>query len=55
LGIPVGDILWDGTGTDNRFNDDVPSFPPLLPGNGWPGFIRRGYGNILTFLIGLIA
>ena len=55
LGIPVGDILWDGSGNNNRFNDDVPSFPPLLPGDGWPGFIQRGYGNILSFLIGLVA
>ena len=55
LGIPVGDILWDGSGSNNRFNDDVPSFPPLLPGNGWPGFIQRGYGNILSFVIGLVA
>ncbi len=55
LGIPVGDILWDGSGSNNRFNDDVPSFPPLLPGDGWPGFIQRGYGNILSFVIGLVA
>jgi parallel beta-helix repeat protein len=55
LGIPVGDILWDGSGNNNRFNDDVPSFPPLLPGDGWPGFVRRGYGNILSFVIGLLA
>jgi hypothetical protein len=51
----VGDILWDGSGSDNRFNDDVPSFPPILPGDGWPGFVRRGYGNILSFVIGLLA
>jgi parallel beta-helix repeat protein len=55
LGIPVGDILWDGSGSDNRFNDDVPSFPPILPGDGWPGFVRRGYGNLLSFVIGLVA
>jgi parallel beta-helix repeat protein len=55
LGIPVGDILWDGSGSNNRFNDDVPSFPPLLPGDGWPDFVRRGYGNILSFVIGLLA
>jgi parallel beta-helix repeat protein len=55
LGIPVGDILWDGSGSDNRFNDDVPSFPPILPGDGWPGFVRRGYGNLLSFVIGLLA
>lgn len=52
LGIPTADILWDGTGMDNRFNEDTASsFPPLVPGDGWPSFVRRGYGNILDFLI----
>lgn len=56
LGIPVGDILWDGTGSGNRFNErDASSFPPLLPGNGWPRFARQAYSNILAFLIGLVA
>ncbi|RMH00366.1 MAG: hypothetical protein D6706_04010 [Chloroflexi bacterium] len=56
LGIPVGDILWDGSGNNNRFNEEnATSFPPLLPGDGWPGFVRRGYGNILNFLIGLVS
>jgi cytochrome c peroxidase len=52
LGIPTADILWDGTGMDNRFNEEgASSFPPLVPGDGWPSFARRGYGNILDFLI----
>jgi cytochrome c peroxidase len=56
LGIPVGDVLWDGSGVGNRFNEEgISSFPPLLPGNGWPGFVQRAYGNILNFLIGLIG
>ena len=56
LGIPVGDLLWDGSGVGNRFNEEgISSFPPLLPGNGWPGFVQRAYGNILNFLIGLIG
>lgn len=56
LGIPVGDILWDGTGANNRFNESgATGFPPLLPGDGWPGFVRQGYGNILSWLLGLVA
>ncbi|MCB9431844.1 MAG: right-handed parallel beta-helix repeat-containing protein [Ardenticatenaceae bacterium] len=56
MGIPVGDILWDGSGQGNRFNEDnATSFPPLLPGTGWPGFVQRGYGNLLTWVIGLVA
>ena len=56
LGVPVGDVLWDGSGVGNRFNEEgISSFPPLLPGNGWPGFVQRAYGNILNLLIGLIG
>ncbi len=52
LGIPTADILWDGTGINNRFNEEGAStFPPLVPGDGWPNFVRRGYGNILNFLV----
>ena len=56
LGVPVGDILWDGSGRDNRFDEqDASSFPPLLPGNGWPAFVRQAYGNVLNFVIGLLS
>ncbi|MFZ1399080.1 MAG: parallel beta-helix domain-containing protein [Candidatus Promineifilaceae bacterium] len=52
LGIPTADILWDGTGMNNRFNEQsASSFPPLVPGDGWPNFVRRGYTNILGFLV----
>ncbi|MCA9973734.1 MAG: right-handed parallel beta-helix repeat-containing protein [Anaerolineales bacterium] len=53
LGIPAADVMWDGSGTDNRFNEEGASyFPNVLPGEGWPGFLRRAYGNVLTFLVG---
>ncbi len=56
LGIPAGDILWDGSGSNNRFNEPGASgFPPLLPGDGWPALLRRGYGNVLNFVIGLVT
>jgi parallel beta-helix repeat protein len=56
LGIPAGDILWDGSGNNNRFNEEnASSFPPLLPGNDWPRFVRRGYVNLLNGLIGLVS
>lgn len=46
LGIPAGDILWDTTGANNRFDESgATSFPPLLPGNSWPAFARNAYGN----------
>ncbi len=56
LGIPSGDILWDTTGANNRFNESgVSSFPPLLPGDGWPGFVRNAYGNFWRVLVSLIG
>ncbi len=46
LGIPAGDILWDTTGANNRFDESgATSFPPVLPGDNWPEFARNAYGN----------
>ncbi|MBP9503415.1 MAG: right-handed parallel beta-helix repeat-containing protein [Candidatus Promineofilum sp.] len=57
LGIPAGDILWDTTGVNNRFNESGISggFPPLLPGDNWPGFVRNAYGNLWRVLVSLIG
>ena len=56
LGIPAGDILWDTTGANNRFDEPgATSFPPLLPGGGWPGFLRTAYGNVFRVLTGLLG
>lgn len=57
LGIPAGDILWDTSGANNRFDEPgaTGGFPPLLPGNSWPSFLQRAYGNLLNFVIGLVA
>ncbi|MDJ0755838.1 MAG: parallel beta-helix domain-containing protein [Ardenticatenaceae bacterium] len=56
LGIPAGDILWDGSGGGNRFNEaaGTTSFPPVLPSDSWPEFARHAYGNMLSWVIGLI-
>lgn len=52
LGVPAADIMWDASGSGNTFNEDGASyFPPLLPGDGWPGFVQRAYNNILNFLV----
>ena len=56
LGIPAGDILWDTTGANNRFDEaGATSFPPVLPGGGWPGFLRTAYGNVFKVLTGLLG
>jgi parallel beta-helix repeat protein len=55
LGIPAGDILWETTGANNRFDEvGATSFPPLLPGSGWPAFARHAYGNIFKLLTKLV-
>ena len=56
LGIPAGDILWDTTGANNRFNESgATSFPPVLPGEGWPGFARNAYSNFWRALLSLVG
>jgi parallel beta-helix repeat protein len=56
LGIPAGDILWDTTGDNNRFDEaSATSFPPLLPSDNWPGFVRAIYNNVLGTLVGLVS
>jgi cytochrome c peroxidase len=57
LGIPTGDILWDVSGGGNTFNepDAQGSFPPLMPGSGWPLPVQKVYWQALHFLIGLVA
>jgi parallel beta-helix repeat protein len=52
LGVPGADVLWDGSGSGNRFDESGASaFPPVLPGSGWPAFLRRAYDNVLNFAI----
>lgn len=56
LGIPSGDILWEGTGANNRFSEpNATSFPPLLPSPSWPAFVRNAYGNVLQTLFSLLG
>ena len=56
LGIPSGDILWETTGTNNRFNEqNVTSFPPVLPGHNWPGFVSNAYSNFWRALLAVMG
>ena len=57
LGIPVGDLLWDGTGAGNTFNEPNAegAFPPLLPGNGWPTAFQRAYWRLLNVVISAVG
>jgi parallel beta-helix repeat protein len=53
LGIPGADIVWDGTGVGNYFDEanTVTTFPPVLPKSTWPDWMYRSYFNILNFAI----
>lgn len=57
LGIPTGDILWDGSGVGNTFDDSAASggFPPVLPGSNWPAAGQRIYWRALNLLISAVS
>ncbi|MDX1686984.1 MAG: parallel beta-helix domain-containing protein [Candidatus Promineifilaceae bacterium] len=57
LGVPTGDILWDGSGGGNVFDEPDASgnFPPLLPGSDWPGFVQRAYWHALDAVINVLG
>lgn len=57
MGIPGADVLWDvsGNGVQIDLAEGSTSFPPAVPGSGWPEFIYRIYWRALNFLIGLVG
>lgn len=57
LGIPTGDVLWDGAGWDNRFDEPNANggFPPWMPGKGVPTPIAKVYWRLLNAVIGLVS
>jgi parallel beta-helix repeat protein len=45
------DILWDGSGWDNAFEQPgARAFPPLLPRRSWPGFAARAWSRAVSAL-----
>ncbi len=50
------DIIWDGSGVDNRFaQPGASSFPPVLPGKSWPDPFYNLYWRALNFVVGLLG
>ena len=51
------DIIWDGNGADNYFDEvDVSSsFPPVLPKTSWPQPLYNLYWRLLNFVVGLVG
>lgn len=51
LGAMNVDILWDGSGWDNSFEQSgVKAFPSMLPTNNWPDVFRRAYARVYTYV-----
>ncbi|QQS48397.1 MAG: right-handed parallel beta-helix repeat-containing protein [Acidobacteriota bacterium] len=45
------DLLWDGSGWDNTWNETgVRTFPAVLPSDNWPAIARKSYTRIFAFL-----
>jgi parallel beta-helix repeat protein len=50
------DIIWDGNGADNYFDEQVSSsFPPVLPKSSWPQPLYNLYWRLLNFVVGLVG
>jgi cytochrome c peroxidase len=51
MGAVNVDILWDGSGWDNVFEQPgVKSFPPVLPKQVWPDVARRAYARVFSYV-----
>ncbi|HEY7180789.1 MAG TPA: parallel beta-helix domain-containing protein [Blastocatellia bacterium] len=45
------DIIWDGSGWDNSFEQSgVKRFPSILPTDNWPDVFRRAYARVYSFV-----
>ena len=48
------DIIWDTSGADNYFDENVSSsFPPILPQKSWPQPLYNLYWRVVNFVVGL--
>jgi parallel beta-helix repeat protein len=51
LGAMNVDILWDGSGWDNSFDESgVKKFPAMLPSESWPDVFRRAYARVFSYV-----
>jgi parallel beta-helix repeat protein len=57
LGIPVGDLMWDGSGWNNRFNEPTADkgFPVIFPGENWPQSLRKLHYQVITLIVRLFG
>lgn len=51
FGFPAADIIWDGSGANNTFDQPgATSFPPTLPDSTWSPLAMNAYGKLLGIL-----
>ena len=51
FGFPAVTIIWDGSGSNNTFDQPgVSTFPPMLPDSGWSPLVVTAYGRVLGVL-----
>ncbi|HEY5907328.1 MAG TPA: hypothetical protein VIZ31_04750, partial [Vicinamibacteria bacterium] len=51
-----GDLIWDGSGPDNRWDQPgATSFPPYLPSKAWPSLFARAWSRVVETLAGLLS
>jgi parallel beta-helix repeat protein len=44
-----GDLIWDGSGADNRWEQPgATSVPPYLPTRGWPDFVATAWSRLVS-------
>ncbi|HFC12657.1 MAG TPA: hypothetical protein ENJ56_07420, partial [Anaerolineae bacterium] len=55
LGIPVGDVIWDGSGWNVRFDeaDFKPGFPKILAKDSWATWQKRLHWHTLNLIVKL--
>ena len=50
------DIVWDTSGADNHFDEQVSSsFPPVLPKKSWPQPLYNLYWRVMNFVVKLAS
>jgi cytochrome c peroxidase len=47
-GLPGADLIWDGTGWSNAWDEPGATRSSLLPGSGWPSFAKRGWWRLFS-------
>jgi parallel beta-helix repeat protein len=47
-GLPGADLVWDGNGWSNSWDEPAASRSSLLPGSHWPSFARRGWWRLFS-------